>query len=127
MQSHSYLSMYPLYLWILEDMIQKYSLRKLTSDSGENFSLKPVNHSISEKNIVTFFFSPLRFISHFFESTAFAISLSTYSDKALFNSLLSSRLRRYQIIFTINTQLNANSTRKVSLSISNINALFSIS
>jgi hypothetical protein len=47
-----------------------------------------VNHSISEKNIAVFLSSPSKLIFHEPDNISAAISLDTYSHKALFNLFL---------------------------------------
>jgi len=83
------------------DILLKYSLRNDTNFSGENFSDTLVNHSISEKNIVTFLFSQSKFIFHDQDNISAAISLDTYSERALFNFHFCLFSIRYLTIFDI--------------------------
>jgi hypothetical protein len=73
---------------IISDICHKYTFKKETKSSGVIFSLIVVNQAISEKNIVIFFLSQSSFTAHVEFKISRAISLETYSDKALLKSLL---------------------------------------
>jgi hypothetical protein len=67
---------------IILDILERYSLRKLTNITGVNFSDIVVNHSISEKNIVILFSSPSKFTLPAPDNISAAISFDTYSHNA---------------------------------------------
>jgi hypothetical protein len=97
---------------MIVDISDRYCLRNETSTSGVNFSEIVVNHSISEKNIAIFFVSPSRFTFHEPDKISAAISLETYSHKALLSLFLCLFSIKYLIILAqareiINHKINS--------------------
>jgi hypothetical protein len=81
------------------DISHRYSLKKCTRSSGENFSEIVVNHSISEKKIAILLFSHSKFTFHAPDNISVAISFETYSHSALLSFCLCLFSIIYFIIF----------------------------
>jgi hypothetical protein len=99
--SHSYLFINHFSSKIRFDISQRNSLKNATNSSTFIFSDMLVNHSISEKYIVTLFISQSRFIVQLLETISSAMALETYSDKALLSLILSLFSSKYFMIFEI--------------------------